>query len=330
MKVLIKFICGVFFAITLNFSGTAAAQTTPSLTIEWDAVTLDTLNNPETDMLWYWIYCATWPQFTPGPDNFLAATVEIRYEHFDVRHNDPTVNFYYYVMAVDLWGNRSALSDMTGNNNYLLSSVKSQLQGPFEPAAGKMRRDLAVSGAVPLVAPYPQAPRVTESVPDSVVDWVLLELRTTPDGAAVTQQSFFLTAGGEITELDGRTTDIAFYDIPAGNYYLVLHHRNHAAGMSAVPVTLYTSDPVLYDFTTAESRYYGTGGCVNIDGSGIWGLWAGDTDQSGTVDDADGTVVWNERNNTGYFNGDADMNGVINARDRSLVYGNRGKTSGVP
>ncbi|MBN2001487.1 hypothetical protein JW935_28345 [candidate division KSB1 bacterium] len=328
-----KLIIKLFFAVYIIFvliNAGSTAQVLPSLTIEWDEVTLDTLDNPETEPLWYWIYCSTWPQFTPGEDNFLAVTAETSYEHFDARHADPSVNFFYYVIAVDLWGNRSAPSDLGGNYNFILASIKTQLQGPFLSAEAGMRKDLAQKGVVPLVAPYPLAARVAVSVPDSVVDWILLELKTTPQGAAVAQQSFFIKPDGRISEPDGRTTEIAFYNIPVGNYYVTVRHRNHIGAMSAIPVTLYTSDPVLYDFTAAESNYYGTGGCVNINGSGIWGLWAGDTDQTGTVDEADGGVVWNLRNNTGYLNGDTDMNGVVNARDRNLVYGNRGKTSGTP
>ena len=64
----------------------------------------------------------------------------------------------------------------------------------------------------------------------------------------------FLKSDGTIVDTDG-TSPVQFTGLSAGNYYIVIRHRNHLAIMSASAIPL-SSSSALYDFTTAQSQAY--------------------------------------------------------------------------
>ena len=76
---------------------------------------------------------------------------------------------------------------------------------------------------------------------------------------------------------------------------IVVMHRNHIAVISANSVTL-PNDASAYDFTTAQSKAHGTGQIMAPLTGGLFGLWCGDTDASGTIDGGDRNNTWNNRN----------------------------------
>jgi hypothetical protein len=56
-------------------------------------------------------------------------------------------------------------------------------------------------------------------------------------------------------------------------------------------------------------------------GSGVYGLFAGDIDASGTIDDSDKSVIWNtEAGNTGYLASDADLDGQTDNPDKNDIW----------
>jgi hypothetical protein len=83
---------------------------------------------------------------------------------------------------------------------------------------------------------------------------------------------------------------------------------------------------IFYDFTNSLSKYYGTD--AKALETGKYGMYAGDVDDSGTIDEIDSIKIW--KNKTGYSNSDIDLSGVVNAVDRSLCFNNRNKHSNVP
>ena len=147
-----------------------------SVTISWDAVTNDVNGSPESDGVYYNIYCETFPYFTPGADNFLVATLNTQYVHTDSRLADPNVHLYYIVTAVDKWGNQSAYSERVGESEYVLANVRIFLQTFYSAAGDTMSTRLYREERLPLVSPYPQAPVTLSSMPQDMVDWVLAEL----------------------------------------------------------------------------------------------------------------------------------------------------------
>jgi hypothetical protein len=135
------------------------------------------------------------------------------------------------------------------------------LQGPYA-GNGQMHTHLNNLNAFPLAQPYHLPPWYyfgTESlmsVPDSVVDWVLLELRSAPD-TIVDRQAALLLRNGRIAN----HTDfgpVLFEHNGNGNYYVAIHHRNHFPVMTAQPVSFPSVSTL--DFTdTLGTPPYGGG-----------------------------------------------------------------------
>ncbi|MEO6838970.1 MAG: hypothetical protein ABI185_11335, partial [Ginsengibacter sp.] len=103
----------------------------------------------------------------------------------------------------------------------------------------------------------------TENVPSGffaahpdIVDWVLLELRdaASPDNVIATR-SAFVKEDGTLVETDGTNPEIIFNDVPFGNYYVAIHHRNHLGIRSSVTID-FTGGSGSYDFTTAANKAY--------------------------------------------------------------------------
>ncbi len=106
------------------------------------------------------------------------------------------------------------------------------LEGPFDAANGIMRTDLVDRNLVPLTSPYNTAPQTAATIPEDVVDWVLVQLRASAAGSTVAAKSCFLKNDGAIVQADGQV-NLTFMNVDEGTYYIVLSHRNHLAVMSA-------------------------------------------------------------------------------------------------
>ncbi|MBN1781065.1 C10 family peptidase [bacterium] len=110
------------------------------------------------------------------------------------------------------------------------------IEGPYSVGEDCMITDVNGLGYLPQNSPYTEAPAFCESIPDSIVDWVLVELRTDPEGPAVEQRSALLSYNGYICNTTG--TQGVLFDADDGSYYIVIRHRNHMPVMSADPVSL--------------------------------------------------------------------------------------------
>jgi len=214
-------------------------------------------------------------------------------------------------------------------------NAKVFLQGPF--SINIMNTNLNSFGHLPLVQPYSGLPwnySGTESVTagffsthPNIVDWTLVELRTgTGASTTVERKAGFITDTGVIVNIDG-ISPLYFAELK-GNYYLVIYHRNHIPIMSSNSAYLdYVS--VQYDFTNSQSKAYGTNSMKDL-GGGFFGAYTGDSDGSGSVNDADRSNTWNERNLSGYYGTDVDLSGTVNAADRSVIWNNRNLSTQVP
>jgi hypothetical protein len=208
-------------------------------------------------------------------------------------------------------------------------NIKAFLQGPY--SSGSMTTALRTAGVIPLTQPYTGSPwaypgtEAVASIPASIVDWVLVELRTgTSSATKVATRAAFVKSDGTVVDLDG-SSSVAFpASVVPGNYFIVLRHRNHLAAMSAAAVALNTSS-AQYDFTGGLDKYYI--GDAALLASGIYGLYAGDADAGGTVGALDRSATWNDRNLTGYRLSDVDLSGKVGALDRSTTWNNRNKVS---
>jgi hypothetical protein len=120
-----------------------------------------------------------------------------------------------------------------------------------------------LTGKIPTTSPYSENIRTVDAIPNDIVDWVLVELRTTPNGDAVASRSALLHKDGGIVADDGITNEIKL-DAPDGDYFIVVKHRNHLAIMSANKISINSTSSTLYDFTTGSDKYYGNSGAKNL------------------------------------------------------------------
>lgn len=224
------------------------------------------------------------------------------------------------------------LSDINNPLQYLTANIKVFLQGPF--GGGTMTTSLNSGGLIPLSQPYNTSPwnyigtESVSSVPANVVDWILLEIRSDLN-TPILYKACFLKNDGSVVDLDG-TSQIKLFDIADGNYYLVVRHRNHLSVMSSSAVNLSPSS-AQYDFTNALTKAYGTDAMKELS-PGVFGLFAGDGNASGTITSTDRNNVWRPQNGqNGYLMGDFNLSGSVTSTDRNTFWRvNNGVNSQVP
>ncbi len=224
----------------------------------------------------------------------------------------------------------------------ILANVKVFLEGPYDDVLDDMSTNLNPAD-LPLAQPYDDAAYTgtqleyngTETVSDwtgaraSVVDWVLVELRTTTAATSTfAARAGLLLDDGTIVDIDG-TSALGFSAQPAGSYYIVVRHRNHLAVMSASPIAMDATTPTLYDFSTAQSQAFGTNPMKEIE-TGVFGMYSGDADGSTSVGASDNTIWLGENGTAGYLVSDYDLSGSVTATDNTIWLGNNGIGDVVP
>jgi methionine-rich copper-binding protein CopC len=216
----------------------------------------------------------------------------------------------------------------------LKANVKIYLQGPF--LSGNMMTELSGNEFLPASQPYNVSPwfyngtEVLGSGSSSSTDWVLVELRSTQNPAQViSRRACLLRNDGRIIEPDG-TLGVTFKNLLYGSYYIAVFHRNHLAVMTSVPVS-FSPDNSLYDFTNALTKAYGQSAMAEIT-TGVFGMYAGDGDGNGTINEIDRSEIWSNQNGTmGYLNGDFNLDSGVTVKDINDYWNfNEGKFTQVP
>ena len=224
-------------------------------------------------------------------------------------------------------------------------SLKAFLEGPFDAGTGLMHDSLRVQGRVPLVEPYTDLgwsmfggsakqlvqDQLDESGPESIVDWVVVELRDGTDPSVVLRtRTALLLRNGDVVSPAGDTA--VFFDVVPGNYHVALRHRNHLGVMSAAPLAL-SATPVLLDLTDPLTPVFGTEARKSVGPVAV--LWTGEVVRdallkyTGAGNDRDpilqrigGSVPTNTA--SGYLPEDVTLDGQVkytgaeNDRDRIL------------
>jgi len=217
--------------------------------------------------------------------------------------------------------------DSGGSGPALASEVF--LEGAYDAGSDDMTTSLNDAGLLPTDQPYDRAPwnydgsESTVDAPSDAVDWVLLELRSgTPDDAPMTtvaRRAAFLESDGEIVNPDG-SSPVVFSEADPGDYYVVVHHRNHLPVMSVGPVSL-TGSGLTYDFTSGPGQAYGSGAMADL-GGGAYGLVAGDADHNGQVQNRDKNEIWDAQvGRSGYaLASDFNLDGESQNRDKNSIW----------
>jgi len=112
--------------------------------------------------------------------------------------------------------------------------------------------------------------------------------------------------------------------------FVVLWHRNHLGVISANAL-VEIGGVYNYDFTTDSGQAYGSFSQKEIV-SGIWGLYSGDGNGDGYINDSDKSNIWeSQAAAAGYFTGDFNMDCNVNNIDKNDIWNlNKGMGSQVP
>ena len=113
---------------------------------------------------------------------------------------------------------------------------------------------------------------------------------------------------------------ISLMAIADGDYYIVIYQRNHLAIMSALPVTLSSSEANNYDFTSDVNNAYTTGPLPMTEvATGVYAMVSGDGNSDNGVDAIDQNTVWIVTNGTPWdYNKKGDYSRPRNQRQVGL------------
>ncbi len=217
---------------------------------------------------------------------------------------------------------------LTGGSSIIRLQAKIFLEGPYDDAANEM--SIALNGSIPTTSPYSEDARTIASIPANITDWVLVQLRSTADGAAVVSKSALLHKDGRIVA-DNGTTEYINLTVAAGNYFIVIKHRNHLAVESNTAHALSVGSSTLYDFTidasTPYDKYYG--GEAALLESGIYGMFSGDGNQSCILTNSDKDCIITNLNESGYYEADTNCSGIVTNSDKDSIINNLNKATHV-
>ena len=160
---------------------------------------------------------------------------------------------------------------------------------------------------------------------NNIVDWVSIEILNESDFSQVDTTVALLRRDGRVLSLQGDTLINLKLSVVSGNYYIVIRNRNHIAIMSSNSVTL-TYSSQLYDFTTGLDKYYGND--AKQLKTGLYGMYSGDANYDGIINDADFTIYQTDSNNgvSGYFKTDFNLDGYVTAKDFNALAPNIRRT----
>jgi hypothetical protein len=219
-----------------------------------------------------------------------------------------------------------------------IANIKVLLEGPYNATTGLMRTTLNSLGLLPSLNPYRSAPwnfAGQDSVPKGflaahpdIVDWVLVEIRNnlTP-GSRIATKALLLRSDGNIVDLDGKSLPV-LSGVSAGNYFLVVNHRNHLAIISKTSTPL-SLNSVQYDFTSTYLKSYGVNPIKKMTNN-KWAMFTGDADGNGSVSTSDWNIYYrSETGQSGYLKSDWNMDGTVGLPDYNMWYVNGGATTQV-
>ncbi len=192
-------------------------------------------------------------------------------------------------VAVNDFGNNFYLDNVAVVNNGVRVAMKVVLEGPYDALSGRMRDDLRSASLIPAAEPYSalgfthaadgggetlQSGVLNTTGDDAIVDWVLVELRSSSTPATVlATRAALVQRDGDVVDVNG-TSPIALL-AGSGSYQVSVRHRNHLGCMTATPLVLSTSASTMIDLASTGTATYGTNARKTI--GAVAALWAGNT-----------------------------------------------------
>jgi hypothetical protein len=204
------------------------------------------------------------------------------------------------------------------------ANIKVFLQGPFNTSTNLMNKSLKTGGQL--------ADHFGGSgIPAEAVDSINIELRNASSAAGSTTRKYrpaWLLADGTICDFSDTTKGYVEFDTSAGNYFLVVRHRNHLAIMTATAQSLTSSTPPAYDFTSSQGQAWGTSPMKAV--GSYYAMYGGDAGANAGVGAGDLVDVRLAMGSATYNVSDLDLNGGVGASDLVLPRSNMGQASQVP
>jgi hypothetical protein len=183
-----------------------------------------------------------------------------------------------------------------------LLSVKVFLSGSYDINTGLMKDSLRAKNLIPLLEPYSAPPfnkplvleNPNESIvstllnangANSIVDWVLLELRaaSSPSSIVATRRALVQRDGDVVSNSDG-SSPVLFTNLSTGNYFVCVKHRNHLGVMTANPVFI-SPGAVIVDFTSLPTVFTNMtfiNAARRMEG-GVYTLWPADANNNKNI-----------------------------------------------
>lgn len=231
------------------------------------------------------------------------------------------------VNVAELSGAGISISEGFINPQQLIIKIdpKIFLEGPYN--AGIMNDALRSSGIIPTTSPYVDAKTCNATVfnttgANAIIDWIWLEIRDSADGTTViSSTSALIQANGTVADVDGVSP--LTIDVPAGNYYVVLAHRNHLGIRSANTISL-TGGTQSIDLRGDSALIAGGANAVANLGDGNFALFLGDFDANGQVQNSDLNGILPLLGISSYSHADLDMNSQVQNTDINGLLPNLG------
>ncbi len=150
-------------------------------------------------------------------------------------------------------------------------------------------------------------------------------------GTSIGMQAAFLRNDGKIVDLTGNTIIIFEGASVNDNLFVVIFSRNHIPVISG-NAAAQSGDVYTYNFSTGENQARGGANGHKDLGSGVWGMFSGNSNGDFDVNDTDKDINWmSEVGTSGYLSSDVNMDGQSNNRDKNDMWvPNNGKSSQVP
>lgn len=229
---------------------------------------------------------------------------------------------YYQTVLCPAWTG-GPVGGGNGNNPGTTFQGAVAFQGYQAP--GAMTTTLADNGLLPMSQPFSDAPfnydgtETITTLPNDVVDWVMVELRDANDETnMIDRKAALVDKDGNIIGTDG-SFGVQFDSAADGDYYVVIHHAGHVSVMTSSTVSLPNSSP--YNFKQSNSAVKGSNQMKLVNGA--FTMRAGDYDNNNTINFSD-FVRWLQSNNSlnTYASFDGDGSGTINFTDFILWLSN--------
>lgn len=184
----------------------------------------------------------------------------------------------------------------------LTYTLKFFLEGLYDNHTGEMRKAKWLN---------PDTGELEDKFDGTVSDLITVELHE-PDNYGVPAYVYH-----DIELHQNGTANFIVDDSISGEFYITIRHKNHLETVSASPV-----DPTIintYNFTTAAGKAFGDN-MLELQ-PGIWGFFAGDILQNGTIALTDLIQVnaSARANEVGYINTDINGDGEVSLPDIIIV-----------